>query len=147
MPKPETYVVEEVEYRIGTVPAIFEDKQQRVGREVVVSRGHLTDEVLDLLDGIAGDDASPPPLHRAPSSCADRLTPVAIPNFSGGFVGAGAVTILTEHISLRGEYRFTDFGSGSVGLPTINGMNLNDFVSARVAPTMQHTRVSLNYRF
>ena len=58
MPKPETYVVEEVEYRIGQSQRSLEDKQQRVGREVVVSRGHLTDEVLDLLDGIAGDDAS-----------------------------------------------------------------------------------------
>jgi outer membrane immunogenic protein len=77
----------------------------------------------------------------------EATTSVTVPNFSGGFVGAGAETKLTEHISLRGEYRFTDFGSGQLGLPTINGMNLNDFVSARVSPTMQDTRVSLNYRF
>lgn len=86
-------------------------------------------------------------LKFAISGPIDAATSVAIPSFSGGFVGAGAETKLTEHISLRGEYRFTDFGSGSVGLPTINGTNLNDFVSARVAPTMQDTRVSLNYRF
>ena len=53
----------------------------------------------------------------------------------------------SEHISLRGEYRFTDFGSGQLGLPTVNGINLNDFVSARASPTMQDGRLSLNYRF
>jgi len=74
-------------------------------------------------------------------------TAISVPNFSGGFVGAGAETKLTEHISLRGEYRWTDFGSGQLGLPTVNGINLNDFVSARASPTMQDGRVSINYRF
>jgi len=74
-------------------------------------------------------------------------TAVTVPTFSGGFVGAGAETKLTEHISIRGEYRWTDFGSGQLGLPTINGTNLNDFISARASPTMQDGRVSLNYRF
>ena len=40
-----------------------------------------------------------------------------------------------------------DLGSGQLGLPTVNGINLNDFVSARASPTMQDGRVSLNYRF
>jgi outer membrane immunogenic protein len=70
-----------------------------------------------------------------------------VPNFGGGFIGAGAETLITEHISLRGEYRFTDFGSGKLGLPTINDTDLNDFVIAHAAPTMQDTRVSVNYRF
>jgi outer membrane immunogenic protein len=74
-------------------------------------------------------------------------TAITVPSFSGGFVGAGAETKLTEHISIRGEYRWTDFGSGQLGLPTVNGINLNDFVSARASPTMQDWRVSLNYRF
>ena len=74
-------------------------------------------------------------------------TAITVPSFSGGFVGAGAETKLTEHISIRGEYRWTDFGSGNLGLPTVNGVNLNDFVSARASPTMQDGRVSLNYRF
>ena len=65
----------------------------------------------------------------------------------GGFIGAGAQTLITEHISLRGEYRFTDFGSGKLGLPTINGTDINDFIVAHAAPTMQDTRVSVNYRF
>ena len=65
----------------------------------------------------------------------------------GGFIGAGAETLITEHISLRGEYRFTDFGSGKLGLPTINGTDINDFIVAHAAPTMQDTRVSVNYRF
>ena len=70
-----------------------------------------------------------------------------VPNFGGGFIGAGAETLITEHISLRGEYRFTDFGSGKLGLPPINGTDINDFIVAHAAPTMQDTRVSVNYRF
>ena len=70
-----------------------------------------------------------------------------VPNFGGGFIGAGAETLITEHISLRGEYRFTDFGSGELGLPTINGNDINDFIIAHAAPTMQDTQVSVNYRF
>ena len=62
-------------------------------------------------------------------------------------IGAGAETLITEHITLRGEYRFTDFGSGQLGLPNIYGNDLNDFVIAHAAPTMQDTRVSVNYRF
>jgi opacity protein-like surface antigen len=70
-----------------------------------------------------------------------------VPNLSGGFVGVGAETRITEHISLKGEYRYTDFGSGAVTLPTIDGNNLNDFVSVHVAPSMQEGRASINYRF
>jgi hypothetical protein len=58
-----------------------------------------------------------------------------------------AETLITEHISLRGEYRFTDLGSGQLGLPTINDTDMNDFVIAHAAPTMQDGRVSVNYRF
>ena len=71
---------------------------------------------------------------------------INVPSLSGVFIGAGAETMLTERISLRGEFRYTDFGSGPVRLPTIDGTNLNDFVSARLAPTMQEGRASLNYR-
>jgi outer membrane immunogenic protein len=73
-------------------------------------------------------------------------TAITVPNFSGAFVGAGAEAKFTEHISLRGEYRISDFGSAQLlGLPTVNGINLNDF--ARVSSSMQDGRVSLNYRF
>jgi len=44
---------------------------------------------------------------------------------------------LTSAISLRAEYRLTQFGSGQVTLPTIDGTNLNDFVVARISPTLQ----------
>jgi outer membrane immunogenic protein len=77
----------------------------------------------------------------------DTTVSAHVPNFGGGFIGAGAETLLTEHISLRGEYRFTDFGSGQLGLPTINGTDINDFIIAHAAPTMQDTRFSVNYRF
>ena len=56
-------------------------------------------------------------LKFAISGPIEATTSVSIPNFSGGFVGAGAETKLTEHISLRGEYRFTDFGAGQWGFP------------------------------
>jgi opacity protein-like surface antigen len=77
----------------------------------------------------------------------DISATINVPSLSGVFIGAGAETMLTERISLRGEFRYTDFGSGPVRLPTIDGTNLNDFVSARLAPTMQEGRASLNYRF
>jgi outer membrane immunogenic protein len=77
----------------------------------------------------------------------DITATVNVPSLSGVFIGAGAETMLTERISVRGEFRYTDFGSGPVTLPTIDGTNLNDFVSARLSPTMQEGRVTLNYRF
>jgi outer membrane immunogenic protein len=77
----------------------------------------------------------------------DTSVSAHVPDFGGGFIGAGAETLITDHISLRGEYRFTDFGSGKLGLPTINDTDLNDYVVAHAAPTMQDTRISVNYRF
>jgi outer membrane immunogenic protein len=70
-----------------------------------------------------------------------------VPTIAGGFVGAGFETKLTSSISLKGEYRFTDFGSGAVTLPNINGTDLNQFATARVTPTLQIVKASVNYRF
>lgn len=72
---------------------------------------------------------------------------IDVPSLSGAFVGAGAETRITEHLSLRAEYRYTDFGSGKVGLPTIDGTNLNDIVDVHMSPSMQEGGASLNYRF
>lgn len=77
----------------------------------------------------------------------DIAAKFGVPSLSGIFIGGGAETKLTDHLSLRAEYRYTDFGSGKVQLPTIDGADLNDFVDVHVAPTMQEGRVSLNYRF
>ncbi|HVZ03154.1 outer membrane protein [Hyphomicrobium sp.] len=77
----------------------------------------------------------------------DISATVEMPSLSGAFIGAGAETRITEHLSLRAEYRYTDFGSGKVGLPTIDGTDLNDFVDVHIAPTMQEGRASLNCRF
>ena len=77
----------------------------------------------------------------------DISAAINVPSLSGVFVGAGAETRITEHLSLRAEYRYTDFGSGKVGLPTIDGTNLNEFVDVHVSPGMQEGRASLNYRF
>jgi outer membrane immunogenic protein len=70
-----------------------------------------------------------------------------IPTISGGFVGAGFETKLTRFISLKAEYRFTEFGSGLVTLPNVGGTDLNQFVTARVSPTLQIVKASVNYRF
>ena len=70
-----------------------------------------------------------------------------VPTIAGGFVGAGFETKLTKFISLIGEYRFTEFGSGLVTLPTVGGTDLNQFVTARVSPTLQIVKASVNYRF
>ena len=71
----------------------------------------------------------------------------SVPTIAGGFVGAGFETKLTRAISLKGEYRITDFGSGLVTLPNVGGTDLNQFVTARVSPTLQIVKASLNYRF
>jgi outer membrane immunogenic protein len=71
---------------------------------------------------------------------------IDVPALSGGFVGVGSETLLTDNISLKAEFRYTDFGSGKLGFPTIDGTNLNDFVNARLSPTMQEGRLSINYR-
>lgn len=70
-----------------------------------------------------------------------------VPRISGGFIGAGIETKLTGNVSLRAEYRYTSFGSGQVTLPTVAGVNANDFVLARIAPTMQVVKASVSYRF
>jgi outer membrane immunogenic protein len=70
-----------------------------------------------------------------------------VPTIAGGFVGAGFETMLTTHVSLRGEYRFTDFGSGPVTLPVVGGTDLNNFLAVRVSPTLQTVKASVNYRF
>jgi outer membrane immunogenic protein len=70
-----------------------------------------------------------------------------VPTIAGGFVGAGFETKLTSSISLRGEYRFTDFGSGPVTLPVVGGTDLNNFLAVRVSPTLQIVKASVNYRF
>jgi outer membrane immunogenic protein len=77
----------------------------------------------------------------------DISATISVPSLSGAFVGAGAETRITEHLSLRAEYRYTDFGSGRVGLPTIDGTNLNEIVDVHMSPSMQEGRATLNYRF
>jgi hypothetical protein len=71
----------------------------------------------------------------------------SVPTIAGGFVGAGFETKLTRSISLKGEYRITDFGSGLVTLPNVGGTDINQFVTARISPTLQIVKASGNYRF
>ena len=70
----------------------------------------------------------------------------SVPKIAGGFVGAGFETKLLKNVYLRGEYRFTDFGTGLVTLPNVDGINANDFVTAKISPTLQTVKASINYR-
>jgi outer membrane immunogenic protein len=69
------------------------------------------------------------------------------PSADGVFIGAGFEAMLTRHISLRGEYRYMDFGSGQIDLPIVQGLNLNDYAVVEAAADVQTGRLSLNYRF
>lgn len=99
-----------------------------------ISAGYTSVGVTDLSTNVSG----PIP---------DLAASGKISSVGGVFIGGGFETKLTDHISLRGEYRYTDFGGGDVTLPTIDGTNLNEFVSAEVEPTLHVTRLSLAYRF
>lgn len=71
----------------------------------------------------------------------------SVSSIAGIFYGGGFETLLTDHISLKGEYRYTDFGSGDITLPTVEGIDLNGFVSPSIEPTLHVGRLSLGYRF
>jgi len=71
----------------------------------------------------------------------------SVSSIAGVFYGGGFETLLTDRISLKGEYRYTDLGSGDVTLPTIEGVNLNDFVAPNLEPSLHTGRISLGYRF
>jgi outer membrane immunogenic protein len=71
----------------------------------------------------------------------------SVGNFSGTFIGGGAEIRLTDALSIKGEYRYTNLGSESVTLLPDLAPAINDFVSTSLDPTIQTARVSLNYRF
>jgi outer membrane immunogenic protein len=67
---------------------------------------------------------------------------------SGYFVGAGVETMLTESVSLKGEYRFTDFGSvgGDFANPN-NDVNFSEGVNQNSEVTIHSVRAVLSLRF
>jgi outer membrane immunogenic protein len=101
---------------------------------VFLSGGYTELSVSDFTANLSGGDTN-------------LAVAATVPTIAGGFVGAGFETKLTSSVSLRGEYRFTDFGSGPVTLPVVGGTDLNNFLAVRVSPTLQTVKASVNFRF
>jgi outer membrane immunogenic protein len=68
-------------------------------------------------------------------------TRISIPQFSGGFAGFGLETQLTRNLSLRAEYRFTEFAEKSIPAPGVPGTFFD------VKPSLQTVRAVLSYKF
>jgi outer membrane immunogenic protein len=100
---------------------------------IFLSAGYTRVETTDISADISG-----------PFEASARAN---VSSIAGVFYGGGVETMLTERISLKGEYRYTDFGSGDVTLPTVEGLNLNVFVSPSLEPSLHTGRVSLAYHF
>lgn len=74
-------------------------------------------------------------------------TLASVGTLSGYYIGGGAEIMLTDALSLKGEYRYSDFGSEDLTLlPTLLPI-ANDFVASEIETSVQTARVSLNYRF
>ncbi len=72
---------------------------------------------------------------------------VVIPSYNGWFVGGGAEAFIYSNLSIKAEYRYSGFEAKALGLPTIGGTNLNNFVTASFVPRTQTVRATLNYKF
>ncbi len=67
---------------------------------------------------------------------------------SGYFVGAGAETLLTESISLKAEYRFSDYGKVESDYDFSNvNTNFSEGVSHSADVTVHSVRAVLSFRF
>ncbi|MDZ4843563.1 MAG: outer membrane beta-barrel protein [Hyphomicrobium aestuarii] len=66
---------------------------------------------------------------------------VGIPSFDGWSAGFGMETLLGHNLSLKGEYRYSEFDreSLSTGLETL--------IDTRLEPSMHTGRLSVNYKF
>ncbi len=71
----------------------------------------------------------------------------SVGTFSGYVLGAGAEVKLTDAISLKGEYRYTDLGSEDATLLPNILPTINEVVTTTVDPTIQTGLITLNYRF
>jgi outer membrane immunogenic protein len=75
-------------------------------------------------------------------------TLVRVGDFDGYFIGGGAELKITQAISLKAEYRYTDLGDEKVTLlPGLTSPDPNDFVTTKLDPSIQTARLALNYRF
>ena len=77
------------------------------------------------------------------------LTLAGVGDFDGYFIGGGAEIKLTKSLSIKGEYRYTDFDDETITLvpgTPIAGL-VNGFVTTKLDPDIQTARVALTYRF
>ena len=65
----------------------------------------------------------------------------------GTFLGAGAEIKLTDAISIKGEYRYSNLESEDVTLLPGLAPGIDSLVSTELDPAIQTARVTLNYRF
>jgi outer membrane immunogenic protein len=68
-------------------------------------------------------------------------------DFSGYFLGAGIETKLSDAVSLKLDYRYTDLGSERVTLLPDVFPEANEFVTTSLDTDIQTVRLTLNYRF
>lgn len=71
---------------------------------------------------------------------------IAMPDFSGYFVGGGVESKLWQNVTIKIEYRYSDYGKERINLAPID-QDLDEYVNINVDPTVQTVRASLNYRF
>jgi len=72
----------------------------------------------------------------------------AVGSFDGYFIGGGAELKITEALSLKAEYRYTDLDGETIRLFPGTGLaEINDFVRTELDPDIQTARLSLAYRF
>lgn len=80
---------------------------------------------------------------------------IKFPTFQGRFVGGGVEAMLTDGLSLRGEYRYDVFNEkpldfNALKLPSVVeffGFGASDFASAKVKPETHIFRLTLAYKF
>jgi outer membrane immunogenic protein len=81
------------------------------------------------------------------SSSFGGLTLARVGEFDGYFIGGGAEVKLTKAISIKGEYRYTDFDAENITLLPGTFEEINDVISTKLDPDIQSGRLSLVYKF
>lgn len=71
---------------------------------------------------------------------------IAMPDMRGYFVGGGVESRLWQNVTLKLEYRYSDFSKERINLAPLDP-DLDDYVNVFVDPTVQTVRATLNYRF
>ncbi len=81
------------------------------------------------------------------SSSLGGLTLARVGEFDGYFIGGGAEVKLTKAISIKGEYRYTDYDAENITLLPGTFEEINEAISTKLDPDIQSGRLSLVYKF